>query len=358
MADYESILKIERLPIQQNRVYLSRQEAIDCATGDIVLAQDPVTGVVHNAAFDPTLMVYDENYQNEQGYSEKFRVHLEHVATIIETYAKSGSIVEVGCGKGKFLELLRERGSSVVGVDPAYEGSKPYVFKAPFSPSLGLTGDVVVMRHVLEHIPDPWSFLDSICEANSRTGLIYIEVPCLDWIKNNQAWFDVFYEHVNYFRLTDFNRFFSIIVEGGKIFGDQYLYVVADMSSLIKPSEYMGEKFEFGDKFMLDADQVLGHLSLSEGVKVVIWGGASKGVIFAQGFLRDKRRSIEFVIDINPAKQGGFFPVSGLPVLSPEEGLKQLSKGDVILVMNSNYLEEIQFTGGDDFVYLPVDNLY
>ncbi|NWA04459.1 class I SAM-dependent methyltransferase [Pseudomonas gingeri] len=357
MSNYEPILKIEGLPIQQNRVYLSRQEAIDCVTGDIVLVQDPVTGVVHNAAFDPAVMVYDENYQNEQGFSEKFKGHLDHVASIIESHAAGGAIVEVGCGKGRFLELLRSRGGDVVGVDPAYEGSQPYVIKAPFSPSLGLAGEVVVMRHVLEHIPDPWSFLDAICEANGRSGLIYIEVPCLDWIKDNRAWFDIFYEHVNYFRLTDFDRFFEKIIEGGKIFGNQYLYVVADMATLIKPARYKGEVFDFCDGFMQETDRVLAQLHLKASTKVAIWGGASKGVIFAQNLMRDGRFVIDFAIDINPAKQGGFFPVSGLPVFSAEEGLKKLSKGDVILVMNSNYMEEIQLAGGGDFNYLSVDSL-
>jgi len=38
--------------------------------------------------------------------------------------------------------------------------------------------------------------------------LIYIEVPCFDWICLHRSWFDVFYQHFN-FRLADFDRVFG-----------------------------------------------------------------------------------------------------------------------------------------------------
>lgn len=65
--------------------------------------------------------------------------------------------------------------------------------------------------------------------------------------------------------------------------------------------------------------------------------------------------AVEFAIDINPAKQGRFMPATGLLVLAPEEGLPRLSPGDSILVMNSNYLEEIRLQAGSKFTYHTVD---
>jgi len=73
----------------------------------------------------------------------------------------------------------------------------------------------------------------------------------------------------------------------------------------------------------------------------VIWGGASKGVIFS---LLLQREGVVFdaVIDVNPAKQGKYLPASGLLVESPEEVLPRLSGDSMIWVMNSNYLSEIK----------------
>jgi hypothetical protein len=85
--------------------------------------------------------------------------------------------------------------------------------------------------------------------ANGGTGKIYIEVPCFDWICEHRAWFDIFYEHVNYFRLTDFKRMFGEVVESGKIFCGQYLYVIAELSSLRIPVIDMNNRVNFPSDF-------------------------------------------------------------------------------------------------------------
>ena len=349
------LLRVDDLPVQQNRVYNTAQEAVDCPKGDVLLAQDQETGIVHNSTFRPELVIYDQNYQNEQGCSRTFQQHLYEVAGIIQRHFGKKSILEVGCGKGTFLEILRSMGFNAGGVDPAYEGEKTYVVKEPFSPSLGITGEAIILRHVLEHVLNPLRFLESIAVANGG-GVIYIEVPCLDWICDHRAWFDIFYEHVNYFRLSDFSRMFGRIIESGWCFGGQYLYVVADLSTLgLNPAgRAEAEGFSFPDDFFSSIDLAIDEIQHSNSKKHIIWGAASKGVIFALHLLR-RGGAPEFAIDINPAKQNRFMPATGLPVLAPEEGLPRLNPGDSIFVMNSNYLEEIRRQAGSKFIYHTVD---
>ena len=69
----------------------------------------------------------------------------------------------------------------------------------------------------MEHIQNPYEFLSQLKDANGGGGRVYIEVPCFEWICEHRAWFDIFYEHVNYFRRSDFNRMFGIVVESGKL---------------------------------------------------------------------------------------------------------------------------------------------
>ena len=70
--------------------------------------------------------------------------------------------------------------------------------------------------------------------------MIYIEVPCFDWIIEHGAWFDIFYEHVNYFRLDDFRRAFGKVIHAGRSFGGQYLSVIADLDTLRVPRAATG----------------------------------------------------------------------------------------------------------------------
>ena len=89
--------------------------------------EDLKTGLVYNAAFDPALIVYDAQYQNEQAHSSRFRAHLDSVAEIVIERLGSENLLEVGCGKGDFLEMLQERGTTIGGFDPTYEGDNPAI---------------------------------------------------------------------------------------------------------------------------------------------------------------------------------------------------------------------------------------
>ena len=222
-------------PLFQNRTYGTATDAISCESGDIDLGQDAATGIVTNRAFDTARLIYDTDYNNDQSFSAPFRAHMDGVANLIEAHLGMRSLIEVGCGKGACLESMTARGAEISGFDPAYEGTNPLIQKAYFSPDMGMTGEGLILRHVLEHIPDPMNFLGQLAGANGGRGLIYIEVPCLDWILTNRAWFDIFYEHVNYFRLEDFQRMFGRVLVGERRFGGQYLSVIADLATLRRP---------------------------------------------------------------------------------------------------------------------------
>lgn len=359
MSKQIELYRAEQLPVFQNRMFRTALEATACARGDVVLVQDVETGLVFNRAFCPELMQYDSDYQNEQAVSSVFRTHLDEITEIIGRHFRGRSLIEVGCGKGYFLEHLAAQGFEVTGIDPAYEGDSPRVIKGCFSREAGVKAEGLILRHVLEHIQQPLEFLGELRDANGGGGSIYIEVPCLDWICRHRAWFDIFYEHVNYFRLDDFKRMFGRIHEAGHVFGGQYLYVVADLGSLQTPV-FDGLPFEFPADFTSSitgfASRVKAESSRAGAKRSsVVWGGASKGVIFTLAMQRAGAH-IDHVVDINPAKQGKYLPATGLRVSSPEEVLAVVPPGSDIFVMNSNYFSEVRQMTHDRFNYMTVDH--
>jgi hypothetical protein len=332
-------------------MYDSELEAKQCPKGDIRLVENQQTGLVYNADFRSELMVYDDHYQNEQALSPLFQEHLHSISQIIERSMGRDQLIEVGCGKGFFLEMLLSQGFDVTGFDPTYEGSNDRVQRHYFTPGVANQANGLILRHVLEHVQDPVKFLVQLKESNQGTGKVYIEVPCFDWICQHRAWFDIFYEHVNYFRLSDFRRMFGIIIESGKVFGEQYLYVVADLATLRTPEIDLNDRVRFPSDFA----QNLVNTTQGDVTGGTIWGGASKGVIFA--LIKERAGSpVGTVIDINPEKQGKYLPSTGLLVKSPLEALSNLPKGSVIYVMNSNYMEEIKNMSGNLFTYIAIDH--
>lgn len=349
---HQEIFRVKGLPVFTNKMFDDEVSARLCAKGDVALSQDLETGLIFNAAFDPTLLKYDADYQNEQAYSAVFQKHLDDVTEIIQKYFYGKTLIEVGCGKGYFLEHLRKAGYQIIGMDPAYEGANPNIIKACFNKKLGLSADCIILRHILEHVLNPVDFLSAISETNSGRGQIYIEVPCFDWICKNKAWFDISYEHVNYFRITDFHRIFGTVHECGHVFGGQYLYAVADLATLQKPTLVEDNLFQFAEDFMVNIKRLA---KSTKGKRNAVWGGASKGAIFVF-YMEQAGGNIDMVIDINPAKQGRFMAGSGLRVSAPEEALRLLREGDNIFIMNSNYFYEIVMLSENKFNYIRVDH--
>jgi hypothetical protein len=338
-------------PIFQNRMYNSADEAQNCPRGNIRIVEDLKTGLVYNDAFDSALVDYDAAYQNEQANSAPFRQHLNWAVELISENMGLDDLVEVGCGKGTFLEMLSDRGASITGFDPTYEGENPLIQRHYFGPGLGISAKGLVLRHVLEHIPDPYSFLCQLRDANGGGGLIYIEVPCFDWICDARSWFDIFYEHVNYFRLPDFRKMFGNVAAMGRCFGGQYLYIIGDLSSLREPEYDPKDPVMFPDDFTASLPDDAEGSSTSD----IVWGGASKGVIYA--LLRERAGApVEAVVDINPNKQGRFLAGTGLRVSAPDDVLPNLPRSARILVMNPNYSEEIRKISNDKFTYVEVGN--
>ena len=73
------LLHLENVPVYQNKMYDTKEAALACPRGDVVLAQNETSGLISNIEFDPRKLNYDESYQNEQGCSSAFQSHLSEV---------------------------------------------------------------------------------------------------------------------------------------------------------------------------------------------------------------------------------------------------------------------------------------
>jgi len=93
-----------------------------------------------------------------------------------------GSLLDVGCQKGEFLEVMRRRGWRVQGVE--FSTKPPNLFKlpihygtlsdAPYAPG---SFDAITLWAVLEHVPDPILVLRQIERLLKRDGRAFILVP-------------------------------------------------------------------------------------------------------------------------------------------------------------------------------------
>ena len=337
--DVQLIYQANNIPVFQNKVYSSENDALSCQKGDIQLMQCEC-GFAYNNTFDEKHMTYDNNYQNEQSHSVFFMEHLDWVCEFILSKVNPKShICEIGCGKGFFLEQLRHKGLPVIGYDPTFEGEAAYVVKEYFSEkTLSKKAHLIVLRHVLEHVKDPYTFLEKIANTNKYQGKIYIEVPCFEWIQTQNAFWDINYEHVNYFSKQTFQNIFPH-AEVGNCFGEQYLYVLADLSDLTPRSALSG--ISVNRIKNLATNSSFRILSL-EASHVYVWGAGAKGNIYCN--LIDKEvKIVKAVIDANPKKQQKFMAGTAHPIISPEDFMQRAKHTKIdLIIMNHNYYYEIK----------------
>ncbi len=345
MSD-SSVFDLE-LPTLPNAPTLDASAAQDRAP--FALRRNRETGFVENARFDPNLIVYSEDYHNEQHGSVAFRAHMDAMAAIVEAATLKGSrVVEVGCGKGAFFDLMESRGfTDLRGFDTSYAGSDPRIEKRYVTENDRLDADMIVLRHTLEHVPNPFALVELLAKASSPETKIFIEVPCFDWIRAAGSLWDLTYEHVNYFTKASLGAMFTRTERLEHCFDGQYLALVArlgDLSPAFASSYADSAAWEPVDlaPFFEKFDALTGD-RLSGARRFFVWGAGTKGVLLCH-YLAARAPGAQVIsaIDINPAKQNRFTPGAATPILSPENALAQAQDGDAIIVCNPNYLEEVR----------------
>jgi 2-polyprenyl-3-methyl-5-hydroxy-6-metoxy-1,4-benzoquinol methylase len=97
-----------------------------------------------------------------------------------------GTILDVGCGAGFFLQLAQETGYNTQGVElsgyAAGYARKKFglsvfngdIADAPFDKE---SFDIITLWHILEHVHDPRQFLGEVHRLLKPNGLMAVEVP-------------------------------------------------------------------------------------------------------------------------------------------------------------------------------------
>jgi len=314
--------------------------------GPIRLRLNTLLNFLENDAFDSNLIKYDENYENSQANSPKFINHMQFVLSRLKTImSKNSTIVEVGCGKGDFVAMIEVDGYfKVKGYDASYEGNNKSIERRYLNSSDKINADLVVLRHVLEHVPNPYNFL-TMLKTIFGDAKIYIEVPNYDWIVENKTFFDITYEHVNYFSQHALKTLFErSTTEHGLLFDDQYQYVISELSSLNFEfsCNYHSSNWKyisFNDLFPNIEEDIEHFENEAKGKNVFLWGAATKGCIFLTHCANKNRLidRIRFVIDQNPKKIGKYLPRSFLEIKSKEDFFKKAKPGDLLLISNPAY---------------------
>lgn len=339
------------VPVFNNLLFDDRDSALKAATGSVALARCGECGFVFNTAFDPDSLKYTDAYDSTRGHSPFVQQHLREVADFSVAGLPAGiRILEIGCGDGSFLTELHQRvGGHCDGFDVVCRSGSLMpgltLHGRHFEPAIEENGyDLVLMRHVLEHIPQPGPFIAALAAAGTvkRGGRIAIEVPDLAWIIDHKVFFDITYEHCNYFDANSLSYLLARIgfsdIDVRKMFGGQYLVVSAVYGyDSLEEMKYHTNLYDFSG---LERAQENWVNRIERADFPCIWGASGKGCLALAALNVDILSRISHVIDTNSKKQGRFMPKCGMKI-EPPAALQAAGHPVTVFVMNPVYRDEI-----------------
>lgn len=362
------ILRRPHVPVFQNGLYADHAAAVAAADGALAITLCRGCGFVFNAEFDNARIAYGGSYENDQTVSGVFAAHVDRMADrVLAAVADNDRpvVLEVGCGQGYFLHRLARRSTvplaGALGFDPAFRGEGHFpdgvvvqsrLFDAAAASEIDAPISVIVSRHVIEHVDEPVGFLSAI-RAALRPGSmprLFLETPCVHWILAGGVVQDFFYEHCSYFTLDTLRyalkRAGWTPITGETVFEDQYLWIEAqpdwgaDGTACCPNADAL---IHIASDFADRSSGAVAHWRqvLAECGKtgpVAVWGAAAKGTTFVTT-IDPGADTIDCLIDVNPKKQGGFTPLTGHAILSPQQAAERGVR--TAIIMNPNYRDEI-----------------
>jgi SAM-dependent methyltransferase len=362
--DLVSLAELPSVPALCNQLLNDAAAARMVTRAAINLVGCRSCGHMFNAAFDPTLIDYDATYENSLLGSPRYRQYTDEIVDGIGRACGTAkaSVVEIGCGRGEFLDLLCDHGfETCIGFDPSRSDECTVVgdrtvsiIGSVFDPARAPKADLVCSRHVLEHLSDPVDLLRVVRGAYeaSPPSLVFLEVPNGRFTLTSLGIWDLIYEHVSYFTESSLSaaltRSALIPTAVRTTFGDQFLIAEArfahderKLGTVLPPDDLLHDLETFRTRFntMVGAwEQWLARATASH-CKLALWGGGSKGVTFLN-LLDDDRRAIAYVIDSNPLKHGAFVAGTGHAIRSPSTVTRD--RPDAVLLMNPEYETEVR----------------
>ncbi|OGG44589.1 MAG: methyltransferase [Candidatus Handelsmanbacteria bacterium RIFCSPLOWO2_12_FULL_64_10] len=354
-----AFFEVSGAPVQIGLQWPSQEAARRCPKGDIRLGFCRDCGFITNLAFEPARLEYTPAYDNSLHFSPFFKAYARSEALrLIERHnLYDKDVIEIGCGKGDFLSLLCELGNNRgVGFDPGGEHPHPdprvTLIRDFYSGRYAShRGDLICCRHVFEHVHNPTDFLRTLRFAigDRLSAVVYFEVPNVSPILRDLSVWDVIYEHCSYFSRESLARAFALcgfrVYDLAETYEGQYLRVEAlpckeavDLRRELKAETRDVSAFADDCRGLIEAWRSYLDTVQQAGQRVVLWGAGAKGVSFMN--MLKGQGWIEYVVDINPRKQGRYVAGTGQRIVPPEF-LRDYRPG-VIIVMNPVYQGEIQ----------------
>tara|TARA_B110000090_G_scaffold208077_1_gene260933 strand:- start:134 stop:1264 length:1131 start_codon:yes stop_codon:yes gene_type:complete len=262
------------------------------------------------------------------------------------------NILEIGAGKGEYLDLLDEAGAKklhglehssqnfIVLKDKKYNSRRGFL-DATFKNSWDLSFDAVVSFNFVEHWPDLRVGLTEIKKLLTDEGVGLIEVPNFDHMLEHGIYSEFTLDHIYYFTEETFRNVLQ--GTGFEVISISSIWKGYILSAKVRKRKKANMRAIIESK-KKNSQALVEHLSNYKG-SVVVWGAGHQALSLMAMIQADNY--VKYVVDSAPFKQGKFCPVTGLKIFPPAQ--LSIDCPQCIVVMGAGYSDEIVKIIHNDF---------
>jgi 2-polyprenyl-3-methyl-5-hydroxy-6-metoxy-1,4-benzoquinol methylase len=261
-------------------------------------------------------------------------------------HLKGKKIIEIGCGRGEYLEFMNNTGANAYGLEHRKESVEDCRAKGlkviqgflndPSEKIEHGPFDAFFICNFLEHFDEPSLALRAIANNLTDDGIGFVEVPNTDNIIDKTSFYKFTLEHLLNFtketltstlRNNGFDVLSCEIIQTGS---------GAPIYALVRKKKPLNfDKFKNNQKVLYE--EIDSFLKQFDKEKTVIWGAGHHtfGLLSVLNF-QDK---IKYIVDSASYKQEKYSPKTHLPIVSPEAFYSDTVKG--IIVCAGGYSDEV-----------------
>ena len=285
-------------------------------------------GHIYNKAFCYEDVPYSDkpNLMFNQGYAWSAFI-TQQLQAMQSMLPEAAVVLEIGHGDGSFLSALSNLmpKAKLIGFDPnGAAGNHQHIELRSelFVPSVHmaqLKPDIIITRHVLEHLTHPLAFLQEISYIAAQLNLptkAYFEVPCVDRVIETGRTVDFYYEHSSQFTTRSFRSMLEKAgvetLQLGHGYDGEVVYAFVYMATGLEHFRMAEESAQYANAVGVARETIGAQLREFIAAKkaIAIWGGTGKSAAFINHYELDATR-FALVVDSDAAKVGTFVPGMG-----------------------------------------------
>jgi len=254
------------------------------------------------------------------------------------------SVLEVGCGRGEYLHLLKEAGMVAAGTEygevsvaeaqrAGHEAIRVFpgdtrrpISGAPFSAFFSF--------NFMEHWPDPRRVLMNLAISLDEDAVGLVEVPNFDMLIEKRMATEFVADHLSYFTTESLAN--TLVLSGLEVLEIREVWYRYILSATVRRRKPLNLK-PFETALGAQRRRVQDFIGGAGPNGIAVWGAGHQAL--AALALMELHDCVRYVVDSAPFKQGRFTPATHIPIVAPDT-LDADPVGS-ILIMAAGFSDEV-----------------